>query len=165
MIDAATFVKFLHIVAGIGLIAGIIGRAFALAQANRSPDIHTVNSLVQLGGRFESLLVRPGSFVVLGLGILLAWLQGWPLLGFIQGGQSNWLLVSLLLYFATIPLIIFVFVPRGKLFEQALGAALAEGQVTPELTRAFNDQAVRMAHYVEGLLIIAILYLMVAKPF
>jgi uncharacterized membrane protein len=156
--------RFLHVVAGTGMIAGIVGRAIVLGQAGRSAEIGVVQSLVEAAGRFEGLLVRPGSIVLLGLGILLAWIEGWPLFGFIQGGKSNWLLVSLLLYLTSFPLIVFVFVPRGKVFEKILEGASAQGRVTPELTAAFSDEAVRNAHYAEALVIAVILFLMVAKP-
>jgi hypothetical protein len=43
------------------------------------------------------------------------------------------------------PLVALVFV-RGKVFEQALHQAQAEGRVTPDLTAALHDPAVRAAH-------------------
>jgi hypothetical protein len=98
-------------------------------------------------------------------GLLIAWLRGWPLFGFLQGASANWLLVSVLLYLAMFPLVIFIFVPRGKLFERALEEAVAEGRVTLQLRAAIEDQTVRRAHIVEYLLVLSILFLMVMKPF
>ena len=164
MTTLIALLKFAHVVSAIASIAGLLGREFTRVQARNASDIHTVAALMQVSGRFEQLAV-PGSMVLFVVGLLLAWLQGRLVLGFLQGAQSNWLLVSLLLYLAVYPLVFFVFVPRGKVFEQALAAAVAQGQVTTALTVAFNDPVVLAAHVTEGGLVAAILYLMIAKPF
>jgi uncharacterized membrane protein len=164
-LDLAVVLKFLHIASGTLMLGGLVARAFALAQAARSSEIRTVASLVQLAGRIERQMVIPGSMLLLVIGAPLALIGGWPVLGFLQGASANWLLVSLVLYLAVFPLIIFVFLPRGKVFEQALASALAKGEVTPELAAAFDDRAVRNAHIAEAVAVTIVLYLMVAKPF
>ena len=164
MTTLIVMLKFLHVVSAIVAIAGLFGREVARVHARHSSDIHVVAAFVQVAGRFEQLAI-PGSIVVFVVGLLLAWLQGRPLLGFLQGAQSNWLLVSILLYLAIYPLVIFIFIPRGKVFDQALEAAIARGQVTSALAAAFNDPVVRLAHVTEGAIVVAILYLMIAKPF
>ncbi len=58
-----------------------------------------------------------------------------------------------------------VFIPRGKKFEPLLQAALATGQITPELRAAKNDNTVKIAHLYEEVSFIAIAALMVLKPF
>jgi hypothetical protein len=85
--------------------------------------------------------------------------------GLLAGGSSNWLLVSIILYLTLVSVVIKVFVPRGKVFEQALAEALAQGRVTPELTAAFHDQAVAWAHWYELMVVAIIIILMVTKPF
>ncbi|MBI1878585.1 MAG: hypothetical protein HYR94_10220 [Chloroflexi bacterium] len=50
-------------------------------------------------------------------------------------------------------------------FEAALQAALAQGEVTTELQERFEDKVVHVAHWVEIIVVAAILYLMVMKPF
>ena len=82
-----------------------------------------------------------------------------------QGAAQNWLLVSLLLFLSLIPLIRFVFLPRGKPFEAALQDALAREVVTDELRARLNDPVVAAAHIYEGVVILLILYFMVVKPF
>ena len=94
-------------------------------------------------------MVIPGWEAVFVLGLITTWLQGWPLLGFFQGANSNWLLVAVLLFLSQIPLIIFVFLPRGKIFVQALDRAVAQGLVTSELTNAFKDKTVYASHIYE----------------
>lgn len=122
------FVKLLHILAGTMMIVGIIGRGITRIQAAKVKNIHDFDLLIQLGARFENQLVIPGSNLVLLLGLGVAWLRGWPILGFLQGASSNWLLVSILLYLTMVPLIIFVFIPCGKLFAAALQTALGQGE-------------------------------------
>jgi uncharacterized membrane protein len=138
--------KLLHVVTGILFISGLLGRTLTMWQASRTTDVRFVQALVRLAGLFERWMVIPGSLAVLGFGLLTAWAQRWPLLGALQGSPSNWLLVSTLLYLSMIPLVRWVFLPRGRVFAGALEDALAAGQVTPELRAAFRDRAVGLAH-------------------
>jgi hypothetical protein len=101
--------------------------------------------------------------LLFGIGAAVA--GGWPLLGFLQGARSNWLLVSLLLFLSMIPVIVYVFVPRGRVFAQALEDALRRERVTPELRAAFADKYVATAHVYELVVTFFIIALMVAKPF
>jgi hypothetical protein len=161
----ALFLKFLHVAAAMWLITGLIGRAVVLARAGRSSDIHEVVTLLPLSSIFEKSMVIPGSSAVLIAGLVTAWAEGWPILGFIQGGSVNWVLAALLLYLTIFPVIRFVFIPRGKVFEAAFQGAVKQGRVTPELSTAFNDPAVRAAHTYELVLMAVIVALMVLKPF
>jgi uncharacterized membrane protein len=165
MLEWTQWIRLLHLVTAMLMLAGWIGRQLTRAQAARATDIRVFAAFVQLGGRFENLLVIPGSLLVFVFGVAIAWLRGWPLFGFLQGASSNWLLVSLLLYLAVYPLVILIFLPRGKIFGKALEDAVMRGQITPALTAAFHDPQVRWAHKVEALLIIAVVYLMIMKPF
>ncbi len=114
---------------------------------------------------FEQRMVIPGFTAVLAAGLATAWTEGWPILGFMQGGRSNWVLVSLVLFLAINLLVVFVFVPRGKIFERAMREAIVQGRVTPALTAAFHDPMVRAAHYCELVVVALIIALMVLKPF
>jgi uncharacterized membrane protein len=161
----AQYIKLFHILSGIAMITGLIGRELARSQARRSQDIQIFQAMIQLSGRFENLLVIPGSTSVFIFGLIVSWMRGWPLLGFLQGASTNWLLVSLILYLSLIPLILFVFLPRGKVFEKALAEALEKGQVTDTLLATFNDRVVYRAHIYEALVVAWIIFLMVIKPF
>jgi uncharacterized membrane protein len=161
----ALILKFLHILAALWLVSGLLGRGITLRQASRTQDIHTTTALLQLGGFFERRMAIPGSMAVFVLGLFTAWVQGWPMLGFLQGSSINWVLASILLYLSLFPLISLVFIPRGKLFEAALQEAQAQGQVTPRLTAAFNDRVVAAGHIYELAAVAVIVYLMVVKPF
>jgi uncharacterized membrane protein len=161
----AVFMKLLHVLTAFWLVSGLVGRGLTLAQAERTPDIPRMRSLLTLSGLFERFMVIPASLAVLLFGLLTAWTLGIPLLGFLQGAQSNWLLVSLLLYLSVILLVPFIFIPRGKVFGAALEEASAQGAVTANLRVAFADPAVRAAHIYEFAAIIIVLILMVTRPF
>lgn len=135
------------------------------ALARRSEDIHDFARLSEVAGRFETLMVIPGNLAVILAGVPLALIGGWPIFGFLQGGSSNWLLVTNILLvsgFLSVPL---VFLPRGKAFDRALQAALAAGSFTPELQAALDDPVIRYAHWGENLGLLVIVVLMVLKPF
>lgn len=153
----------LHILSVIWLVAGLLGRAIILGAASRAREIREVQTLVAASGAFEKGMAIPGSLAVLVSGLALAWYQGQPLLGALQGSSANWLLASLLLYLAIIPLIAFVFVPRGRRFAQALDDAGEHGAVTPGLRAAFSDRAVRVGHGAEFGSVFLVLALMVTK--
>ena len=161
----ALIIKLVHMWGGIGLIVGILGRGIILRQARRSGQIGKVAALTRLAGHFERLLVIPCSYIILLFGAGAAAIGGWPLFGFLQGARSNWLLVSLLLFLSMIPLIIFVFIPRGRVFGQALEDALRRERVTPELMAAFADKYVAAAHVYELVTLFCIVILMITKPF
>jgi uncharacterized membrane protein len=161
----ALIFKFLHIMTALWMVSGGLGRNFTARKASQSQDIHTTAALVQLMGFFDRRMVIPGSSAVFLLGLLTAWAQGWPILGFLQGAAVNWVLVSILIYLSIMVIVFSVLVPRGRLFEAALQEAVAQGQVTPRLTAAFNDRAVAAGRNYELVALAVIVYLMVAKPF
>lgn len=155
------FLVFLHVSAAFALVTGVVGRDLLLGQARGSADIGRVHHLVQSAGPFERYLARPGSIVVLVLGIVVWWQQDLPL----WGEGSRWVTVSLILYLSIVPLIPLVFLPRGKVFETALTSAIDQGTVTPELTAALRDSSVAAARWYELVVIGVVLLLMVTKPF
>jgi uncharacterized membrane protein len=153
--------KLFHVITAFWFIAGLLGRTITMRQAARTSDVRMLATLVALAGRFENLMVIPGSMAVLGFGLVTAWLQGWPLLG----ASSNWLFISTLLVLSMIPIIILIFVPRGKIFGKALEDAQVQGIVTPQLQAAFADRYVTAAHVYELASTLVVIILMVAKPF
>jgi hypothetical protein len=164
-VDLALLNKLVHVLVGFAFVAGIVGRTLAIRQAARSDDLAQVHTLMTLGGRFERLLVIPGSMLVTLFGLTTAWFQGYPILGFLVGGTTNWVLVSLLIVAFIVVLVPTIFLPRGRIFEAALAAADARGQVTPELRAAFADRQVAFARTSEAIAIIVLIVIMVTKPF
>lgn len=161
----AGLVVVLHVLAVFWLVGGILARDTLYGRAARCDDLTEIAGLVTAGGTFERAAVRPATGVVLVLGLLAAWTRGWPILGSLQGGPVNWVLVSLLIYLSIVPVIVFVFVPRGRVFRTAYEQAQPLGVVTPELRAALNDPAVRAARIYEGVMIVALTTLMVLRPF
>jgi uncharacterized membrane protein len=158
----AVWMKLLHVVTAFWFIGGFIGRSTTMNYARRATDIKTVASLAQLGHIFDKWMVIPGSMAVLGFGLITAWLQRWTLIG---SSPAYWLLISTILYLSAYPIIVKVFIPRGKIFRAALEDAQAQGQITAALKAAFDDRAVFLSHIYEYVTTGIIVMLMVTKPF
>ena len=159
------FVRFLHVASAMWFIGGILARQIVRAYAKRTDDVRRFAVLSEAAGRIENTMVIPGNMTVIVFGVILGLIIKAPILGFLQGADRNWLLVSniiLLLGFLSVP---FIFLPRGKLFRAALDDALAKGQMTPELRAHLEDPVVRLAHGYELVSIVVIVFLMVFKPF
>ena len=159
------FVRFLHVASAMWFIGGILARQIVRAYAKRTDDVRRFAVMSEAAGRIESTMVIPGNLAVILFGVILGVQIGAPILGFLQGAERNWLLVSnilLLIGFLNVPLI---FLPRGKRFQVALEDALARGQMTIELRAHLNDPLVRLAHGYELVSMVVIVYLMVVKPF
>ena len=159
-VSLASVVVFLHVVAAVAFIAGLIGRGIVLDRARKATDIGQVDSLVAVAGPFERMVIV-GSMAVFVLGLLAMWARHVP---FFEGGFW-WLPVSLLLFLTIIPLVPLVFLPKGKEFEAALEDAREKSEVTTELTAAFADPAVAFARRYEAVVVGVVLALMVLKPF
>ena len=158
-------IKFLHIIAVIMAIGGVIARQLLRQPAKKTNDIQLFATFCQAAGKIENAMVIPGMNAVMVLGIILALKSRSPIFGFLQGSSQNWLLVSNILLLGVLITIPTVFIPRGKKFELLLQAALAKGQITSELSVAMNDNTVKIAHLYEEVSLIAIAALMVLKPF
>jgi uncharacterized membrane protein len=150
-----------HVGIALWFVAGLLGRNLTLVSARSRERVEPVAELVALAGWFERLLVIPGSFGVLALGLLAAWAQDRPL----AGPGNGWLLASLLLYVPLFALVPLVFVPRRRVFDRALDDARQRGALTPALASALRDPVVAAARVLELLVVAAILTLMVVKPF
>lgn len=157
--------RLLHVLSAFMLVSGMLGRGLTFAGARQATDVVTVNALLQLSERFERLLVRPGSEAVFVFGLATAWLQRQPLLGVSPGGGLSWLQTAVLLYVATVPLVIIILVPRTRQRKLAADLALQQRHITPDLRAALNDRLVLTTRSVELAIILVVLVLMVAKPF
>src|SRR5262249_47260192 len=91
----APWARFVHILCAMLLVTGLIGRWVALSSAERAArgsSLESVRALLGASTIFERMVVS-SSLAVLVLGLTAAWSIGYPLLGFLQGAHSNWLLV------------------------------------------------------------------------
>jgi hypothetical protein len=155
------WVVLLHVAVSFWFVAGLLGRNVTMARARSANDLSTLLELVDLSGRFERLMVIPGSFAVVVAGLLAAWAEGQPL----AGADDWWLFTSLILFVGLGVLVPTVFLPHGKIFESALDDAKRRGEVTPELRTALRHSAVRNARGAEIVVVAVIVTLMVTKPF
>ena len=158
-------VKFFHITAVILFVGGLFARQLVRRYAKKTDNVQLFATLSQAAGRIENILVIPGIQAAIVLGVILALIMGFPILGFLQGASQNWLLISNILLIGTLALVPTVLIPRGKKFEPILQAALARGQITPELRAAMDDKVVKLAHLYEEVALIIVVALMVLKPF
>jgi uncharacterized membrane protein len=158
-------VKFLHILAVTITAGGMFARQLVRGIAKKSDDAKTVASLTEVVVRIDRSMVIPWSNAMLVFGIILAVMLKWPVFGFLQGADKNWLLVSNLLLVIMLGLIPAIFLPHNKKVEVILQTALAEKRVTPELTAALNDQKNMLAHHAEEIILLVVAALMVLKPY
>ncbi len=161
-----TIMKLLHVLAAFWMISGVVGRGLAFWQAGRVKDVHAAQALLQISEFFERYAVIPVSVLVGIFGLIVTWLQKWPLFGFLQGSPANWLLVSVLLFVGTLAVIgPLGLVRRRKERERALEEALSQGTITIRLLAALNDRVVLRFRTVEFITMVVIIILMVTKPF
>jgi len=159
-------IKLFHVLAAIWMISGVVGRGLTFWYAGRVNNVHAVHALLHVSEFFERYAVIPTGAVVLLFGLILAWMQRWPLFGFLQGSTSNWLLISFLLFVGASAVIAPLrLIERRKQRTRAVEEALVQGIITPELTATLNDQVVIRFRVAEFVTLILITILMVTKPF
>jgi hypothetical protein len=164
-VELSLLFKLLHVLSAMALVTGLVGRWITNAQAARSASLESMEALLGAGLRFERMVIG-ASFAVLISGLLTAWLIGLPILGALEGAQTNWILVSLALFvLLMVVLPPLVFLPAGRAFEAARAAAHRAKAKTPELHAAFANQRVRTAHIAEIVAVLVVVALMVLKPF
>ena len=154
--------KLAHVICVLALISGLLGRFLVRLRLRAVRSMESLQELMRLVDHFDSWLVVRGSQATLVTGLFLGWVGGWP---YLTAGRPTWIFVSLLLFLSTVPLVIFIFVPRGRAFGKVFQAAVAEQRITPELRSALADPAVRAATAYESVAIGLTLGLMVFKPF
>jgi uncharacterized membrane protein len=158
-------VKFIHILAVTITIGGMFARQLVRGIAKKNDDVKNVAILTHVAVRIDRTLVIPWSNIIFLMGIILAVIQKWPILGFLQGASQNWLLASNILLIIMLALIPTMFIPHNKKVESILRSALTEGRVTSELSDALDDKKNKLAHHAEEIIVLVIAALMVLKPF
>lgn len=157
--------KFLHIVSAIWFVGGLFARQLVRRNLELTDDVQQFAIFSQAAGKIDTSMVIPGSMAVVVIGVILALIGDYPILGFLQGASQNWLLVANILLVTAMALVPTVFLPRGKKYEPVLQSALAKGQMTPELRASIDDPLVKLAHLYEQVAVIVVVALMVFKPF
>jgi uncharacterized membrane protein len=153
------YLKLAHVFLAIALVAGLLGRWVLLTRAARSDDIERAHLLAETASPFERIVQMVSPLVIL-VGLVTAWAQGYPWLGLTTG----WMLLTVVLIVPILVAIPVIFIPRGRAFEAAMADARAKGIVTPALRAAWADPAVAMARRYEIAAMAIIVALMVLKP-
>ena len=153
-----------HAFTGAIFLGALVGRWIVLGMASRADTLAAMQTLSRAARPFERIVIW-SSILVLILGIVAAIARGRPFLGPLQGSPVDWLFVSLLLFLSVLPLVRLVFLPRGRTFDAAMEDAVARGELTGELARAWRDPVVRAAHVYELVVVSVVFLLMVSKPF
>ncbi len=158
--------KLLHVLAAFWMVSGVVGRDLAFWWAGKATRVQAVQALLQASDFFERYAVIPVSMAVLLFGLIVTWMQKWPLFGVLQGSPKNWLLVSVILFVGMSAFIAPLgLVARRKERTRAVEEALAQGTITSALSAALNDRVVNRFRAVELIIMVIIIILMVTKPF
>jgi uncharacterized membrane protein len=158
--------KLLHVLASFWFMSGVVGRDLAFWRARRATDVRAAHALLQISDFFERFAVIPVSIAVLVFGLIITWMQKWPLFGFLQGASMNWLLVSFLLFVGVSAFIAPLgLIARRKERARAMEEALSQGTITLRLMAALNDKVVNRFRAVEMMVLVIVIVLMVTKPF
>lgn len=157
--------EWIHISAAYMFLIGVGGWFLTITHAGKEKDVKIINSLVTLGIKFKNYLMFPGETVLFFAGLLAAWRNEVPILGFLQGGDVNWLLVSIILFIIRLPVIMLVSVPNEKALSKKLQEALSQGQTTKDLEATLTNKKAKRANIFVITIYAVILFLMVMKPF
>ena len=165
-LNLSLLMKLMHVLAAFWMVSGVVGRDLAFWWAGRAPNVQAVHALLRASDFFERYAVIPVSMAVLLFGLIVTWMQKWPLFGALQGAPRNWLLVSFILFVGISAFIAPLgLVARRKERTRAVEEAMTQGMITPALRAALNDQVVNRFRAVELVITVIIIILMVSKPF
>lgn len=144
----------------IGMVASFVITAFIA----REKELKVIQSLTQLGRKFGRFMDIGGALMLLA-GFALAWREEEPMLGFLQGSDENWLLVSILLFLTSLPLVYFGYWRRERSAGIELEKAVKNEKFSPALKTALADKRIRNGKIFEIATYAVIVFLMVVKPF
>jgi uncharacterized membrane protein len=155
-VDAATFWKFLHISSMFLAVSIFVGQGMLSGTVARSGDVRAIRRVLAAEDRFAPL----GGGVFL-LGIVFGFVTA--IVGDFDLTQT-WLVIGYVLA-ALILVTAFVYhIPTATKLK-ALADASPDDQPSAEL-RAFVDAPIgRVVNVIDGVLWLALIYVMVAKPF
>jgi uncharacterized membrane protein len=131
-------VRFLHITGAVLFVGGVFARQLVRSRLRKTGERDAFAELTGTARLIDERLVIPGSSLVVLAGIILAWMTGAPIFGFIQGAPQNWLLVSNILIILSMLLVVRVFLPVRKQIEAWLAQAGPDETVPPEIQAVIN---------------------------
>jgi len=146
-------IRSIHVLAAIWFCCGIAGYLTARLAALRAEDVHAVDALVKMMGRFRNLMVRPGGGLLVIFGLWAAYDEAWP----------RFSIHAIILLVILVPFMVLMVNGSHKL-EAASAEAVKSGSVTLELNTAMRARPLVIAEYAVGVITILFLLLMLLKP-
>ena len=134
------------------------------ASIAREKELNVIQCLTKLGRKFGRFMDIGGVFMLLA-GFALAWREEEPMLGFLQGSDENWLLVSILLFLFSLPMVYFGYWQRERLAGIELEKSVKKEKFIPDLNAALADKRLLNGKIFEMTTYALIIFLMVVKPF
>jgi uncharacterized membrane protein len=163
-VDLGSLLRLGHALAGVAFIAGLVGIWIVTGFASRADSPAAMRQLLRVAGPFGRLTTGGGITLTV-LGLSTALVIGRPLLGPLQGMPVDWMFLSVLLMLPIFGFLALVYPRFERRLHEALSAAEVEGRITPELTAAWADPKYRFARRYELAAVVAVLALMISKPF
>jgi uncharacterized membrane protein len=154
--DVYRLTKTLHVIAvvilgGGGIMESVIGPIVA-----KAPSVQEVRAYARLLYISENYLSIPAAIAIAVFGYITADRAGYDL-------DTTWLLLGQVLFYVIVALGLGILRPAaGRLYRLAKDAP--DGPVTPELVEQLQKPLPVIAGAATGILFIAIIYLMVARP-
>jgi uncharacterized membrane protein len=152
------WILFVHVLSAMWLATGAFGGAIARAQGRRALDLPGKVAALRMGWRLASIFAIPGS--------IFAGLTGLSLLdpmGF--GFRPGWVHASLAIWLVILGLGLLYLAPRAKRMLAAAEESLAAGAPNDELKRLASSKLARALADLPALGVVALVLLMVVKPF
>ncbi len=153
-----------HALAGVAFLSGLIGLWILTAAAARADSLTTMRLLLRVAAPFDRM-VTGGGITLTVLGLATAFAIGRPLFGPLQGGPVDWMFVSILLMLPIFGFLALVYPGFAKRLRVALAAAEVSGDVTPDLRAVWAEPTYRFARRYELAAVVAVIALMISKPF
>ena len=146
-------VLLLHVLAAFAYVAGYVATNVLTEFARRTNDASFRREALRFSTRFDRLLNAPGGTLVALTGIAAALVYGYSL-------TSGWVLAAIVLYALVVATGIFFWSRVGRDIDR-MAASGDDAAVQRELRRPRNVAVSR----VENLVLLAIIVLMVLRPF
>ena len=151
-----TFWKFLHIASMFLAVSIFVGQGMLSGAVARSGDVRALRRVLRAEDRFAP--VGGGVFL---LGIVFGFVTA--IVGDLDLTQT-WLIIAYVLATAILVNAFVYHIPQARKLEAA-AEARPDDQMSPELRALVETPSVIWVNVYDGLLWLAVIYLMVAKPF
>ena len=162
--DLGAVLRLAHGLAGVAFVSGLVGYWVVLGMARRAESLASMRLLIRTAAPF-GVLVTGGGILLAILGLATAFVLGRPVFGPLLGGRVDWMFLATLLMLPLFAFIAVVYPRFGTRLRAALTSAEAAGALTPDVAAAWADPVYTWARRYELAAVIAVLALMIAKPF